>query len=365
MTETMVPTTEKMNKTDILNKISESEILNAIFNLYKDAKTEGHVYKLDSSKYSGMNGLLGSIYVFTLKDKIMDIIVPLFSTERTVTWNFSYNTILAETLKDYELAEHDITKLAKAAIFYLNKTNNDVDFMTVVNVSDWISNGLKGSNGKSVYYWNEQLPNGDGLTKGDIKSEIFVKMLPNWSNKKLMEICTDYANENFKKFATNSATRTDKTKVRNIAKGLYAQIKVYLQLKNDGYDVDMTWSNKDDLGIDITWKTNDTKINIDVKSTSDEFLKISRFRKETDFYAIVKWEKSNPVLIGFINKFEFWQSNLLDTKAPVKDEKSGLYVKKLTKKWMKSFLKIDKVFDNLMKYQALKVKSKAKLFDVE
>lgn len=361
-----VLTKEKMNKTDILNKISESEILKSIFKLYKDAKTEGHIYKLDDSQYSGMNGLLGSIYVFTLKDKIVDIIIPLFSTEKTSTWNFSYNDILASTLKEYNLEVHDITNLAKAAVFYMNKNTNDIDFMTVVNVSDWIANGSKGSNGKSVYYWNDKLPNTDALTKGDIKSEIFVKMLPNWTNKKLMDICSEYANENFKKFATGEVNRTDKTKIKNIAKGLYAQIKTYLHLKEEGYDVNMTWTNKDDLGIDITWKTNDIKINIDVKSTSDEFLKISKFRKETDFYAIVKWETAYvPVLIGFINKFDFWQSSLLGTKAPIKDEKSGLFVKKLTKVWMKTFLKIDGVFDNLMKYQSLKVKNKAKLFDVE
>lgn len=359
----MATTEIKLEKSDILDKVTESDVLKRVFGIYKSNGLQGHVYGVPDT---GRNGLLNAVYVFTKDDVIMDIILPIFSSEKTSTWNFSYNKAVVDALsEDHALTEADVTRLTKAALFFFNDYNGDVDFQTIVNVADWIEHGEKSKKGKgnSVYFWNEKLPNQWGLRTSDIRSELFVKLLPQYTNKKLMEICTEYANRNFRKF-NNTQKRGDTTRIKNIARGLYAQIKTYLYLKDQGYDVNMRWNDGDDLGVDITWTTNGMNINLDVKSTQDDVLRISKFRKETDFYAIVQWNRSKPELIGFMNKFAFWQSNILGTEAPAKDEKTGMFSKKLTKKLVKSFLKMDDLFDSLQKYRDTKMKKKSQLFDL-
>jgi hypothetical protein len=351
-----------LTKTEITDLVSNSEILKKIFTLYKNNKTEGHVYNMEFSQYSGANGLLKSIYVFTINDQIIDIILPIFTSKKTSTWDFKYNQIIADTLKDdYKLDVGQVTELTKTAIFYL--VDKEVSFLSLLNVSDFINYGQKGQNGKSVYFWNDKLPNQYSLNMTNLKSDLFVKLLPQYNNKQLMKICLDYATINYSKF-NNEQKRGSKTIISNISKGLYAQIKVYLQLKSEGHQVNMHWKDQDDLGIDITLESNGININIDVKSTSDEFLKISKFRKETDFYAIVNWIKTEPKLLGFIIKYSFWKSDIYNSKSPIKDEKTGLFYKKITKKWQKEFLKIEGLFSNLQEYKKSKIKQKEQLFDL-
>lgn len=355
---------KELSKTDILELVSNNEVIKHIFKLYRDNGCEGHIYSIDFNSYSKPNGLLKNVYVFTIKDQIIDIVIPIFTTEKTTTWDFSYNKTIVNTLNDLNLSEADITNKSKVAIFYLDKVNKDTSFLSLMNVKDWISNGIIGKNQKSVYFWNDKLPNQWNINKSELKSEIFVKTLEFYNSVNLMKFCRDYANNEYTKYSTNNDTRDSKTIIKNIGKGMYAQIKLYLQLKKEGHDVSMKWLDKDDLGIDIVLNQNNTIIKIDVKSTSDDYLKISRFRKETDFYAIINWDKTTPTLLGFINKFNFWQSKVLRTDAPVLDEKTQLYTKKITKKWSKTFLTIDKLSTNLQEYRSLKIKSKQQLFDI-
>lgn len=352
--------TTKLSKTEILDKISNDKIFSKILSIYKSAELSGTKYHLDFEKYSNANGLLPNIYVIHKDKEIVDIIIPLFTTEKTVTWNFSYNEIIVNTLiNDYKLEIHDITRLSKTMIYYLDKYNADVTFLSLLKVDDFISNGFKGSNGKSVYFWNDKLPNKWSLYMKDLESDVFVNTLHFMSDKQLKTYCKKYAEDKYNQFYDGTHERGYKTKILNISDGVYAQLKLYRQLKAEGHNVNMTWLDKDDYGVDIQLEINNIIINIDVKSTKDEYLKISKYRKETDFYAIIQ----KGIFLGYINKFEFWPSNITGSKEPEKNEKTGMFSKKLTKKWQKEFLKIDELFKDLLEYRSKKMKRKAQLFD--
>lgn len=360
MTATLNHIQTKLSKSEILDRIATDDVFSKIISLYKDNGLSGTKYHLDFDKYSGANGLLPNIYVIHKNDIIVDIIVPIFTTEKTSTWNFSYNQIIVDTISaDFKLNISDVTKIAKCLIYYLDKYDSDVTFLTLLKVDDFISNGFKGQNGKSVYFWNDKLPNKWSLYLKDLEGDLFVNTLHFMNDKELKSYCKKYAEDKYDQFGDLANKRGSKTKISNISSGVYEQLKLYRKLKTDGYSVNMYWLDKDDYGVDIQLETNNTTINIDVKSTKDEFLKISKFRKETDFYAIVQ----NGEFLGFINKFEFWSSNITGSKEPNKNEKTGMFFKKLTKKWQKEFLSADELFNDLVEYRKKKMKRKATLFD--
>ena len=126
----------------------------------------------------------------------------------------------------------------------------------------------------------------------------------------------------------------------------------------------MKWNDGDDLGIDIIYYTHNTQINIDVKSTHDEYLKISKNRKETDFYAICKWDKQDVILLGFLFKYNFWKSTVINTEEPEKIKE--MYRKKLTKKFLSdNVVDIKELFSITNNYKLKKMKKAASLFSQE
>lgn len=354
----------KIPKTEILDKITQDDKFNKILAAYKESGVSANLHKLDFNTYSKQNGLLPNVYVFHKENKVLDILIPVFTTEKTITWDFKYNTHILELLKEeYNLIdEAEITSLTKSALFHFNKFTGDIIFMALVRVEDWIDNGNKGKyNVKSVYFWNDKLPNSWSMKLKDLKSDMFVKTLPYMNIKQLKSYCKTYAEAKYKQFSDGSSVkRGEKTKISNISNGMYAQIKLYNDLKAAGHNVSMDWLDKDDLGIDITLTVNNMHIHIDVKSTKDDMLKISKFRKDTNYYAVIQ----NDVLLGYLNKYEFWESKITKSVAPVQNEKSGLFEKKLTKKWAKTFLKIEDLFADLLKYNSAKMKRKAELFEI-
>lgn len=357
----------KMSKSDILDLIQQHDYFKKIIKVYRDNDCEAHVYPLTFDIYSKPNGLVRNIYVFTLKDKIVDIIVPIITSEKTSTWDFKFNKYIKDSIDDIQLEESDITHKAKAVVFYIDNINKEVTLLSMLKVSDWINNGRIGyKNKNTVFFYNDNpLKRWSYEGTAQLRSEVFVKALEHFKSVEIMQFCREYAKKQYKKF-NNDGSRDASTMIKHIGKGLYAQIKIYLNLKKSGHNVSMEWLDGDDLGVDITYHLDDyTKINIDVKSTSNDILKIAKFRKETDYYAIIQWDKTTPVLLGFINKFSFWESKLLGTSAPVKDEETNLYTKKLTKKWQKEFLSIDQLADDLKAYNMLKIKSKQSLFKLD
>lgn len=355
----------KLSKTDILDKITSDATFQKILDAYKESGVSANLHKLPFDTTSKPNGLLTNVYVFHKDNKIIDILVPLFTTEKTTTWDFKYNDYILDLIKDeYSLTDvAEITTLTKATIFYFNKYTGDMSFLSLIKVSDWITNGFKSKYSKSVYFWNDKLPNSWSMKLKELKSDLFVNTLSYMSDKQIRTYCKMYAETKHKQFADGDGEgvkRGEKTKISNISNGIYAQIKLYNDLKEKGHDVSMMWLDGDDLGIDITLEVNKTKINIDVKSTKTDVLKISKFRKETDFYAVIQ----DNTFLGFINKYDFWESNITGSKAPDKNEKTGLFEKKLTKVWIKRFLKTEDLFKSLMEYKGSNMKRKAELFEI-
>jgi len=346
---------------DIQQMILSDKTFTDILACYKNDHTKGFAINFNKTVN---NGLIERYYGIEIKDKLSVILMPIFSSEKTITWNFSYYKIIKETLpKEYsDLTEAEITDMVCCVLYYFDKHTNDVQFLTVVRLKDWLANGSKGKNGFSVYYWNDKLPNHDALTKRDIKSDILVRTLPSMTEIQIKKLCSTWAEKKFQKYQPGA--RTSKQIIKNITDGLYAEIKMYLYLNNEGHEVTMNWTDADDKGIDIQIKLNDQWINIDVKSTHDEYLKISKIRKETDFYAVCQYTKGGVDFLGMLFKYDFWASKVLDTTNPEKD--GDMYKRKLTKTYMKNFIPIDKMFEKYNTYKKLKTKRVAEtLFNVE
>ena len=223
-------------KSDIVTNIIEDDVLKALLKSYKNDLTSGFGFKF-KQEYEN-NGLANITYGVTIKDKLIALIIPIFSTEKTTTWNFSYLKTIKQCLpKEFQdLDDGELVNLIKCPLYYFDKYTGTLQYMSLVSLSDWLVNGSKGQNKHSVYYWNDKLPNKDNLTKKDIISEMFVLSLPLYTKKQTKDICKDYATQYYKRFA-NPGERTATTRIKNIADGLYAQIQVYLYLLKEGYNV--------------------------------------------------------------------------------------------------------------------------------
>lgn len=350
-----------LKKTEITEKIISDQTFKQILNSYKTSLTTGFVTTF-VNEYK--NGLVEKFYGITMDGKLISLLLPIFSSENTTTWNNSYLTTIKSALpaEHQHLEDHELVELIKCALYKLDEYSGEVIFLALVNLSDWLNNGFKGKNGHSVYFWNDKLPNSWSITNKKLKSEVFILTLPKLSNNEIKALCLEYATTFHAKFA-NISERSEQAKIKNIATGLYAQLKTYLWLTASGYDVSMEWlGGGDDLGIDITYHVNGMAINIDVKSTKTDLLKISNNRKETNFYAVCTWNKSEPQLLGFLFKYNFWRSDIINTIAP--EKKNDMYIKSLTQ-IAPDLITLDKTFNILHNYNMLKLKRGTRLFNAE
>lgn len=350
----------KLKGSEIAAKITAETNFKNILKAYKSEKTTAFGVEFENKN---SNGLVENVFGVKLGDRLISLIVPLFCTSKTISFNFSYfNTLRSILPKEYsDLEDNDLLNLIQCPLYYLDEEIGEIIFLQLVNLNDWFEFGLKGKNGKSVYFWIDQLPHRCALTLKSLKSSVFVKLLDSYNTKELKTLCLEYATNFHKQFA-DIGQRGEVTKIKNIATGLYAQIRTYLLLKDAGYAVTMEWDTKKDyLGIDILFTINETQINIDVKSTKDDNLKISKNHKETDFYAVCTWEKAEPKLMGFLYKYHFWKSDILGSKGP-EQIREDLYSKPL-KSIKKDLTTIDKLYNIVQNYNRLKLKRGAHLFN--
>lgn len=350
-------------KTSIMSKINNHPMLIEILKCYKG--NSGFIAEYNNDKN---NGLCDNIYCFTTKDdKLSTVIVPIFCTEKTITWSYGNYGYLKQIknglpIQYQSMTDEELENIIKTPLFFYDDMNTkDVIFLSLVNLKDWMNYGHKGKNGYSVYFWREKLPNHHSITLKQLKGEILVSKLPSMSDKAIKSLCIDYATESHAKFA-NISERSEQTKIKNIADGLYAQIKTYLWMLESGYNVTMEWSDGDDLGIDIIYNVNGLNINIDVKSTKTDILRISKNRKETHFYAVCKWEKTQPVMLGMLFKYHFWQSNVINTAAP--EKKNDMYCRQLST-LKKNLVPMEKAATILQNYNTQKMKHNERLFMAE
>jgi len=348
------------SKTGISDKIVAEKYFKQIVNTYKTSCTAGFASRI-TDEYK--NGFPGIVYGITIDAKLISLIIPLFSTTQTITFDNYYLKTIRENLPTefQKLEDHELVNLIRCPLYYCDLHTHELIFLSLVRLSDFMSGGQKGQNGHSVYFRNEKLPNQYNMNKKQLAGEVFVATLPVLTNKELKDICAEYALAFHKRFA-DVTQRSELTKVKNIAQGLYAQIKTYLWMLDAGYDVSMEWINGDDLGIDIIFHTNGIDINIDVKSTKTESLKISKNRKETHFYAVCNWTKNEPQLLGMLFKHNFWKSDIVNTLAP--DKKNDMYTKSLNQ-IEEDLVGMDKLFTILHNYNLLKMKRGQRLFNAE
>lgn len=354
--------TLKLTKKEITDLIVNDKNFKSLITLYKSQHTKCFAWDV-KSEYK--NGLTTEMFGIITNGKLTTLIVPVFSTENTITWDIRYAKSIREALpaEFQEMEDHQIAAVTKCMLYKCYPDDSGVQLMQLVTLNDWLEYGAKSKfNSFSVYFFNDKLPNQYAISKGAVKSEIFVSNLSLLKKKDIKDICTEYALNYHKRFA-DTTQRSEMTKVKNIASGLYAQIQVYLQLKADGHNVSMEWRDKDDLGIDITYHTDKMDINIDVKSTRDEYLKITKNRKETDFYAVVRYEKGIPVFLGMLDKWNFWSSKVLNTDAP--EQTGDTYRRKLTKAYSKNFVDITEMEAIKNNYKKLKLKRGERLFNAE
>lgn len=350
---------KEKTKLDISNLIESDTTFQTILSLYQKAQlTSGERYEYIDDSKSGLSNIFYTIQVNNVNNKI---IVPIFSSEKTITWNFSYLKIIKDCINQ-DIQDSDLVKMILCPLYFYDKYTGDVQFLSVVNLWDFIEYGNKGKNTRSVYFWNDKLPNQYSLKLKDIKSKLFIDTLPHLSNQQLKKTCDDIAVKQVNKFNTENDKRTQKTRIKNISDGLFAQFYTFLQLKDD-YTVEMNFiEGEDDFGIDLSFMINNVVINIDVKSTNTNELKISRNRKETDFYAICTWNKNLPKLEGFLHKYNFWKSSINQTEAPIKNS-DEMYVKSLDE--LKPFIiEFDQIFNEYHQYNKNKMKRGEKLFAI-
>lgn len=351
---------KELSKQDITKIISKDNIFKKILNTFKvENKTNAFSFNIENEYKNGLSTT--GYFITNNKQELISIIIPIFSTENTITWDIRYFNNIKTTILEHCNIIDDSTIIDNVIcpLYKYDKWTNNLIFMQCIKLNDWLNNGMKGKNGYSVYFRNDNLPNKFALSITDIRSDSFVKLLPIYSKKELKLLMTDYANKWYKRF-NNDTKRSDEIKIKNIANGLYAQILVYLQLKKDGHNVTLDWTTDDDLGIDIIYNINNKNINIDVKSTKTKELKITKNRKETHFYAVCDWKKSEPQLLGFLFKFNFWKSKLINSIAP--EFKNDMYIKSLDSV-KQDFITIDNLFTVLHNYEILKLKKGEHLFN--
>ena len=178
----------KLKSTEIAAKITAESNFKNILKAYKSDKTTAFVVEFENKN---SNGLVENIFGIQLGDRLISLIVPLFCTAKTISFNFSYfNTIRNVLPKEYQdLEDNDLLNLIQCPLYFLDEEVGDVIFLQMVNLNDWFDQGMKGKNGKSVYFWIEQLPHRCALTLKSLKSSIFVKILDSYNNKQLKTLC--------------------------------------------------------------------------------------------------------------------------------------------------------------------------------
>lgn len=353
----------ELEKTEIRNKILSDNNFISILESFKNNITSAFKIEFDN-EYK--NGLCDILYGVTINGKLQKIILPIFSSEKTTTWNLAYLKDIKNAIPESYLAtfeDNEIIDMIYCPIYFLDKYSGEIIFLSLLSAHDFVHHGIKGKNGYSTYFWNDKLPNAYSINKKQLNSDVFIMSLPHYTKKQLKEICKTYATKFHKRFA-DVTKRSEQTKIKNIADGLYAQIIVYLDLLQAGHVATMDWHSEDDLGIDIRLFINNIYLNIDVKSTKDENLKITKNRKETDFYAVCTWEKNEPVLEGYVFKYDFWKSEILNTVAPEKN--NDIFFKSLKSlKKDKNLIHFDDMFTKFNNYKLKKLKRNERLFNVQ
>lgn len=334
--EQSVNNTERNDKkNEITDKLVSDESYIKILNVFKNINNS--CLKIELDNYN-LNGLCTYIHVIFNKEQseIVKIIVPIFSSSKTVTWSSKYMNLILDALKHTDLIyiEEEISNKILLSIFIYDTDINDYAFIQVCNLNDFVKSGITGKNsyGNNInkYKWLDTLPDKYALKLKDIEGQLFKYFLINATNEQLTAYSVNHALENKDNYY-NPSNRDEKKLISNIATGVFIEMKHASTLLNklgENY-VNINNVEQDDKGVDITIELNNKTVNLDVKSTKSTNLSIRSNRTDTDFYAVystnTKYKK--PKFFGYISKNVFWGDKTL--KIPEPTQYRDTYIKSL------------------------------------
>lgn len=328
---------EKMTaKTGITDLITGDEIYLKLLNGIKNDNLT--CLKLNITDNTAQNGLGTYVHLIINKsqNEIVKIIVPLFSTTRTVTWSSKYNDLILESINntEYFVNSDELVNKLITLIYFYDTSLNDVAFLQACNVTDFIKTGINGKNsfGNNIncYKWIDKLPDNTALSLKQIKSEFFKYFIINSSIAELENLATKTAESSYNNYY-NPENRSNETVISNIKSGLlteYIHTSMLIEKYGENFVTINNDTDGDDKGVDIILELNSKKINIDVKSTKSTNLSIRSRRNDTDFYAIylTNSKYKTPKFFGYISKEHFW-GNGNDIATP--SEYRGSFIKPL------------------------------------
>lgn len=363
-TDMIQPVTDnvKMSKAEITSQIFTNQTFKSLIDLYKTNDKSAYSLSFNSDK-EWKNGLLNKIILITnTKAKTTHtIIVPIFSTEKTITWNISFYSLIEKLVTEsgYQCTSDKI----KCCLFFMDKDTLETSFMSLISLDNWIEHGHKGKNGRSVFFWNEKLPNSWSLNSSKLKTELKHDYILSLSIKDLKTWCKNEATLLAKTF--NSSGRSEKTMIQNISNGLMAELWLFKKLQAEGHQVEFNWKDGDDLGIDILYTVGNKTYGIDVKTCKDGILKIKKVRQQTHYYAVIDSSGKDFKLIGYCHKWQFWPSKYGTGTSPEWNDKTKMYERKLTKKWIaETFVKIQDLSTVESEINKTKLQRKEQLFQL-
>lgn len=317
--ETILNSENNDTKNDVKPQITDMLIddpsFQKIVNVYKNNRTTCIVCTISDD---GLNGLGNKFYCIRDKNTniVEKIIVPVFSTSNTITWNQKYiDMIKAElTINNIEFID---TELEDKILITLNIYDNDINdsaFIQVCTLNSFLRTGITGkhsyNDNVNKYKWLDKLPDNTAMKLHELEKNYFLDKLPDMKYDELYNYCNEYAIKNWENFY-NPNNRTREEVITNITDGLVIE---YIHAANliSNFGTDAVFVNDDtqgdDTGVDIILNVNRKNVKIDVKSTKSSNLSITSKRDDTDFYAIYNnnTKYKTPKFLGYVHKSDFW-----------------------------------------------------------
>lgn len=325
---TDVETKNKSNsinkKAIITNTITSDESYNKILNVFKNTSNSCAILNLDNDAKNGLGSFVHVIFN-TEHNEVIKVIVPVFSSSKTVTWASKFIDTIVTSLTESGLSfnEDEISTKMLLAIFVYDLDISDYAFIQVCNATDFVKTGISGKNsyGNNInsYKWLNSLPDKTALKLSDLEAQNFKTFLINATTDQLIAYSITHAVENMDKYY-NPSKRSEDILIKNIASGVYTEMKhasILISKFGEEY-VNINNVDGDDKGVDITIELNNKKVNLDVKSTKSTNLSIRSKRTDTDFYAVYSTNSkySSPKFFGYVSKNAFWGDEILKISEP-------------------------------------------------
>jgi len=293
----------------IENDVYLIEILNILKN------TTNSIRKINYNYLHGMqdNGLCNVIYLVENNNKIINVIIPMYSKFKTISWIDSfYDFVLNQINNLYEysnISKEDLDMITFCSIYSIKEEK--IKNITTIRLYDFINNSRDTKSEISILANSKYLPldyidNNFKFDIYDFKCIAETNKILSLNDKELREYAFNYTVNNINNLYDKNSTRDKITKFNNTYNGKlseYLALKYISELDKNIFVMLNIPDDYEDSGIDIIFiDDNSNRIAIDVKSTVNDFIKIKSKRYNTDYYFFVKNEKC----LGFYSKFDYF-----------------------------------------------------------